>query len=161
MSVLLTVKSENESLKNSFKNYLNDMLIASGYMINEKTPLFRIEVIIEDISSNSVVLSVNYAIYYYLWDYILKNDKIEQLNEIFNESMWDISYKCELDNSYSTGICGIYKHNAYHNMAVLKKYDTENTCAALVSDFNDMVITWKEQTIASTEIMSKMIEKHK
>lgn len=157
MSVLLTVKSENESLKNSLKNYLNDMLIASGYIINKKTPDFDIEVIIKDIYSDFVVLSVNYAIYYYLWDYL----KIKPFNEKLNEDMFHISYKCELDNKYSAGVCGIYKHNVYHNMGVFKKDDIEEVCSALVSDFHDMVITWKDQTIASTEIMSKIIGQDK
>lgn len=81
-------------------------------------------------------------IYYYLWDYIIKED--EKLDTI-KENMFRISYDLEKDNKYSTGANGVYKHSVYHNIIVVEKCNLEESCKALVSDFNAMVLTWKNQ----------------
>ena len=78
MSILLKVKSENQSLANRFKKYLIKILKSSGYNICNNVPNFGIELILQEIPSiqssdkmktNLIALSVNYVIYYYLMDY--------------------------------------------------------------------------------------------
>ncbi|MFX0138712.1 MAG: hypothetical protein ACFFDN_34040 [Candidatus Hodarchaeota archaeon] len=129
MSILLKVKSENQSLKNRFTKYLNRILKSSGYKICDNVPNFEIEIILQEIPSiqssdrmkiKLIALSVNYVVYYYLMDYLNKN--LEANREI-NEKMFEISHRLELNNRYSTGANGIYKHCVYHNMIIFESYD--------------------------------------
>ncbi len=59
--------------------------------------------------------------------------------------MFETSHKLELNNRYSTGANGIYKHCVYHNIVTFKNCDMNNVCEAITEDFNDMVDTWKTQ----------------
>ncbi|MGB9497131.1 MAG: hypothetical protein ACKVE3_04580 [Dissulfuribacterales bacterium] len=163
MSVKVSVISQQESLKNNAKTYINNILESKGYTLTNRLPKFGIEIIIEDatfgvISNNkiktySIIISVNYIVFYYLWSYLLKN---QEKSKIIIEKMHTISDRLEKENKYSTGANGIYKHNVYHNVIIVETSELENTCLAIVSDFNDMVLTWKEQTNALSEMVENL-----
>ncbi len=69
MSILLKVKSENQSLAKRFDKYLIKILESSGYDICNNVPDFGIELILQEMPSfrffgktNLTALSVNYYI---------------------------------------------------------------------------------------------------
>lgn len=164
MSILLKVKSENQSLINRFTKQLNKILKSLGHNICDKVPNFGIEVILEEIpyiqssdrmKINLIALSVNYVIYYYLMDYLNKN---LETNRDINEKMFEISHRLESNNKYSTGANGIYKHCVCHNMIIFESYDIKNICEALAEDFNDMVVIWISQIKSFHESMKEYVK---
>lgn len=162
MSIVLKVKSENQTLADKVKEVIKKIFEPSKYNICDSEPQFGIELILQEIPSSQlcdrtktdlIALSVNYVIYYSSWDFM---PNIADTNKDIKERMFKLSHFLESNDHYATGANGIYKHCAYHNISVVPYPDLFNVCKNLVFDFNDMVHEWNDQTISNTEYLAKI-----
>ncbi|MBD3337766.1 MAG: hypothetical protein GF353_01570 [Candidatus Lokiarchaeota archaeon] len=159
---MLQIKSENQVLENHFRKHLIKLLKSSGYKLFDTIPNFGLEIILEEIRSSPfynnaniklIALSVNYFIYYYIMDYL--NNSVDK-NGMMNKNLFEISQRLELNNKYSTGANGVYKHCVYHNLIVFDIDEIDNICDALIKDFDDMISTWNNQIKSFSKMINNM-----